>query len=119
MNQFDEYQAEAKRTLNTAIERPYLFANLGMGLAGEAEKFVITLKVVFHGHKLDPKKVEEELGDVLWYLANLADAVGLSQIKLLKNIKKLRKRYPNGFEQIRSPAYLKMKQSDWVLHFHS
>jgi NTP pyrophosphatase (non-canonical NTP hydrolase) len=104
VNQFDEYQAEAKRTLNTAIERPYLFANLGMGLAGEAGEVCDYLKkVVFHGHKLDPKKVEEELGDVLWYLANLADAVGLSLDQIAeKNIKKLRKRYPNGFEQIRS-----------------
>ncbi|MFB5066505.1 MAG: nucleoside triphosphate pyrophosphohydrolase family protein [Candidatus Wallacebacter cryptica] len=104
MNQFDDYQEQAKRTLNTEVKDLYLYANLGMGLAGEAGEVCDYLKkVVFHGHELDAQKVEEELGDVLWYLANLADAVGLSLSEIAeKNIAKLRKRYPNGFEQVRS-----------------
>ena len=79
MNQFDQYQEAAKRTLNTKIEARYILANLGMGLAGEAGEVCDYLKkVVFHGHQLDPAKVSEELGDVLWYLANVAEAAGLS-----------------------------------------
>ncbi len=104
INQFDQYQAQAKRTLNTDIEKNYRLANLGMGLAGEAGEVCDYLKkVVFHGHQLDPEKMSEELGDVLWYLANLAEAVGLSFSDIAaENITKLRKRYPDGFEKIRS-----------------
>ena len=104
MNQFDQYQEAAKRTLNTKIEARYILANLGMGLAGEAGEVCDYLKkVVFQGHQLDPAKVSEELGDVLWYLANVAEAAGLSLGDIAEqNIAKLRKRYPNGFEQIRS-----------------
>lgn len=104
MNQFDQYQEAAKRTLNTKIEARYILANLGMGLAGEAGEVCDYLKkVVFHGHQLYPAKVSEELGDVLWYLANVAEAAGLSLGDIAEqNIAKLRKRYPNGFEQIRS-----------------
>ena len=36
MNAFDQYQEDAKRTLNTEVSGNYKFANLGMGLAGEA-----------------------------------------------------------------------------------
>jgi len=104
LNQFNQYQEEARRTLNTEIDAQYILANLGMGLAGEAGEVCDYLKkVVFHGHPLDPKKVSEELGDVLWYLANVAEAAGLSLGDIAEqNIAKLRERYPNGFEQIRS-----------------
>ncbi len=104
MNPFDQYQKNAKKTLNPEIEELYLFANLGMGLAGEAGEVCDYLKkVVFHGHQLDKDKVCDELGDVLWYLANLADIIDIPLSEVAeKNIKKLQKRYPNGFEQIRS-----------------
>lgn len=104
MNQFDEYQSQAKRTLNSEIADQYIYANLGMGLAGEAGEVCDYLKkVVFHGHKLDPQKIAEELGDVLWYLANLADQVGISLGEIAEqNIAKLRKRYPDGFSEERS-----------------
>jgi len=101
---FDQYQKNAKKTLNSEVEEPYLYANLGMGLAGEAGEVCDYLKkVVFHGHSLDKDKVCDELGDVLWYLANLADIIDIPLSEVAeKNIKKLQKRYPNGFEQIRS-----------------
>lgn len=104
MKDFDQYQVEAKRTLNSETKELERFANLGMGLAGEAGEVCDYLKkVVFHGHELDKEKLSHELGDVLWYLANLADSIDvpLSEIAA-KNITKLSKRYPNGFEKIRS-----------------
>lgn len=104
LNSFDQYQADAERTLNTEYKELDRFANLGMGLAGEAGEVCDYLKkVVFHGHQLDKAKVCDELGDVLWYIANLANAmdVPLSEIAN-QNINKLKQRYPNGFEQIRS-----------------
>lgn len=104
MNNFDQYQVAAKRTLNSKTKELERFANLGMGLAGEAGEVCDYLKkVVFHGHELDKEKLSDELGDVLWYLANLAESINtpLSEIAK-KNIEKLEKRYPNGFEQSRS-----------------
>lgn len=104
VNAFDQYQENAKRTLNTEIEEQYKFANLGMGLAGEAGEVCDYLKkVVFHEHQLDQEKLCDELGDVLWYLANLAAAVDVSLSEVAKkNVEKLRRRYPNGFEASRS-----------------
>lgn len=104
LEKFDKYQVAAKRTLNTETQGLAKFANLGMGLAGEAGEVCDYLKkVVFHGHELDREKLTDELGDVLWYLANLADSIdiSLSEVATL-NIEKLSKRYPDGFEEIRS-----------------
>ncbi len=108
MSPFNEYQKQAKRTLNTEIEDDYLFANLGMGLAGEAGEVCDYLKkVIFHGHTLDKEKLCDELGDVLWYLSNLAEVLNIPLSEVAeKNITKLKQRYPNGFEQIRSQERL-------------
>lgn len=104
MNAFDKYQENAKRTLNTETADQYTFANLGMGLAGEAGEVCDYLKkVVFHGHSMDKEKLSDELGDVLWYLANLAEMIDVPLSEVAnKNIEKLKKRYPNGFEASRS-----------------
>ncbi|NLM25584.1 MAG: nucleoside triphosphate pyrophosphohydrolase family protein [Firmicutes bacterium] len=104
MKAFDQYQEDAKRTLNTEVSGNYKFANLGMGLAGEAGEVCDYLKkVVFHGHNLDKDKLRDELGDVLWYLANLAAAIDVPLSEIAKqNVAKLKKRYPNGFEASRS-----------------
>lgn len=104
MDSFNDYQELARRTLNQDVEDSMRFANLGMGLAGESGEVCDYLKkVVFHGHSLDADKLADELGDVLWYLANLADAAGFSLDEVAdRNIEKLRRRYPDGFASQRS-----------------
>lgn len=75
-----------------------------MGLNGEAGECVdILKKVLFQGHELDKQHLAEELGDVLWYVAISANAIGypLESIMIM-NRDKLRKRYPEGFEVERS-----------------
>jgi len=75
-----------------------------MGLAGETGEVVDYLKkCVFHGHDLDKEKLTKELGDVLWYLARIADdcSISLEQI-MIENIEKLKRRYPEGFSVERS-----------------
>lgn len=106
MEKFREYQTEARRTLNTNTTDRLRLANLGMGLAGEAGEVCDYLKkVVFHDHPLDRERLSDELGDVLWYLANLTDALGVSLDDVAEdNIAKLRARYPDGFEAKRSRA---------------
>lgn len=45
----------------------------------------------------------EELGDVCWYVAEMASGLGLLLEEIMaQNIEKLRKRYPDGFDSERS-----------------
>lgn len=71
-----------------------------MGLNGEAgEAIDIMKKYMFHGHELDKNHLAKELGDVAWYLALSADALGFTLEEVLEmNIEKLRRRYPDGFD---------------------
>lgn len=75
-----------------------------IGLNGEAgEAMDILKKVLFQGHKLDREHVALELGDIAWYLALAADAIGYDLETIFqKNIDKLKARYPDGFETEKS-----------------
>ncbi len=103
MKTFEEYQRAAMRTASKGIIADQLAAG-AMGLCGEAgETCDYIKKVLFHGHPLDCDKVAEELGDLLWYMALLSDAIGISMEGIAcGNIAKLKRRYPNGFEAERS-----------------
>jgi NTP pyrophosphatase (non-canonical NTP hydrolase) len=70
-----------------------------VGLCGEAGEVANHVKKhLFHGEPLDRARVIEELGDVLWYLAHLADQVGSSLEEVASsNVQKLERRYPDGF----------------------
>lgn len=100
----NEYQQAALRTasgMNTDYPR---ILNGLMGLNGEAgEAIDILKKHLFHGHKLDEYHLVKELGDVAWYLAVSADALGYDLETILQmNVDKLMARYPDGFEVERS-----------------
>ena len=60
-------------------------------------------KWLYAGHDIDPLDLLNEIGDVLWYLTLICSAFGWNlDYALEANIKKLRERYPNGFESERS-----------------
>jgi len=99
-----DYQLQAARTLITAPTQPLTDAETmiiwnAIGLAGEAGEVVDHIKkAIFHRHGLDTAKVQEELGDLLWYVAGLCTQLGLSLDNVMDgNIKKLEQRYPGGF----------------------
>lgn len=99
------YQHLAMRTVSPA-GRDGLKAlqNAALGLAGEAGEFAdLIKKASFQGHDIDADHLAEEVGDVLWYCALAASALGkdLGQIAQ-DNVDKLRQRYPRGFEEERS-----------------
>lgn len=82
-----------------------------MGLSGEAgEAIDLMKKTLFQGHKVDREHMAKELGDIAWYLALAADAIGYDLETVFQmNIEKLKTRYPNGFEVERS---LNRKEGD-------
>lgn len=70
-----------------------------LGLAGEAGEVADAIKkVAFHGHELNREHLRDELGDVLWYVAYAADALGYTLDDVMRcNLQKLHRRYPAGF----------------------
>ena len=98
LDDIDAYQREACRTVNRDLAPDMRLATAAMGLANEAgEAGGIVRKHLEQGHTLDTAKLSAELGDVLWYVATLADAVGLTLSDVARgNVEKLRKRYPDG-----------------------
>lgn len=79
---------------------PYIRVLEGlMGLNGEAgEAIDLMKKVQFQGHEFDREHMAKELGDIAWYLAVSADAIGYDLESILQmNVDKLRTRYPDGF----------------------
>ena len=87
---------------NGVVDRSILRLTNGvMGMCGEAgEVDELVKKYIYQGHSLDKEHVAQELGDVAWYLAVAADAIGYSLEQIFEmNIDKLQNRYPGkGFD---------------------
>ena len=100
----NEYQKLAMTTLNPELSRKDVLINGVMGLCGESGEAIDIVKKYLHqGHELDKEKLAKELGDVAWYLAETAYALGIPLEKILRdNLEKLKNRYPEGFSTERS-----------------
>lgn len=100
----NEYQKLAMITLNPALDKKDVLINGVMGLCGESgEAIGIVKKWLAQGHELDREKLAKELGDIAWYLAETATALGLDLDDIFAaNIEKLKRRYPEGFDAERS-----------------
>lgn len=105
-----EFQLAAMRTV-PAIQQEYPMVvnnacvlNGVMGLAGESGECVdLVKKHLMQGHPLDKAHLASELGDVAWYLAVTAKAIGYDLDTIFQmNVDKLKKRYPSGFDPNRS-----------------
>ena len=100
----NEYQTLAMTTLNPALDKKDVLINGVMGLCGEAgEAIDIVKKWLAQGHELDKAHLANELGDVAWYLAEVATALDMPLSDILQaNLEKLKKRYPDGFDARKS-----------------
>lgn len=100
----NQYQRDAARTADLTKKKPLRAMIAGLGLAGETGEVVEHIKKwVGHGHELDVEKVTKELGDVLWYVAELASILDVHLEDVARaNIRKLEDRYPKGFNPIDS-----------------
>lgn len=100
----NEYQSLALRTLNPALDRRDILINGVMGLCGESGEAIDIVKKHLHqGHELDREGLVKELGDIAWYLAETAHALDVDLETVLRgNLDKLRRRYPEGFDERQS-----------------
>lgn len=79
---FEEYQQKSRKTAKYP-EAGNNFVYPTLGLTGEAGEVAEKIKKVLrdNGGKIDDeakKLIKKELGDVLWYVAQLATELGLS-----------------------------------------
>lgn len=99
--ELNTYQDEARRTaIYPVIGRRFVYPALG--LAGEAGEVAEKIKKVFRDdegmlHAARRLAIAEEIGDCLWYVANLSNDLGftLEEIAVM-NINKLRTRLERG-----------------------
>ena len=73
----------------------------GVGINAEGGEFLeIIKKMVFQGKPWNEDNREHliiELGDIMWYVAQATQALGVTMDQVLEtNVKKLEKRYPDG-----------------------
>ena len=99
---FNEYQNGVMRTASKmcTATKENMRINGIMGAAGESGELVDLLKKeLFHGHPFDREHYIKECGDVLYYLALIAESLDttLEEVAITNN-KKLWERYPDGFE---------------------
>ena len=95
----DDYQ---KQALTTAIDSGNELMQRALGIVGEGGEIAEKLKKWFRDQNADPAKLDKEgiakeLGDVLWYVATLADHLGYSLDEIAKtNLDKLSSRSERG-----------------------
>lgn len=93
------YQRDARGTQNGRLNPCERRLHALHGLASEVGEIHALYQKTFQGHPLNADSVVDELGDLLWFAAELADVLGVSlETVAALNIRKLRHRYPEGFD---------------------
>lgn len=99
---FDEYQ---KSAMTTAQDDDVEIMHRILGLVGESGEVAERIKKIYRDNngdfaKLDKQSFSKELGDVLWYIATLADVFGISLEDIAQtNVSHLKRRAANGLIQ--------------------
>ncbi len=98
---FDDYQRESRKTaIYPDLGKNFIYPTLG--LTGEAGEVAEKVKKIIRdrGGVMDDETrllLAQELGDVLWYVAQLATELGLSLDDVAtENVKKLLSRLDRG-----------------------
>lgn len=100
--EINKYQQEAKKTAFFTGDG-LVYCTLGLtGEAGEVSEHVKKMLRDDNGTLSEERKelIIKELGDVLWYLANLSDSIGVDLETVAKtNIDKLTSRMKRGTQR--------------------
>lgn len=95
----DQYVVDAMRSLKDVPNFHYNLNHSLHGLVSETGEIAHTIKKhIIYEQPFDRDNMEEELGDLLWYVALMCHTNGFSLEKIMRqNINKLKKRYPEKF----------------------
>ena len=102
-----DYSMKGGEVLEQEVDMARLMTAL-IGMMAESGEFaeVVKKKIFQADSKFSNDEIfhmKRELGDVLWYWVQGCKALGFTPDEVMdENIRKLEKRYPNGFEVIRS-----------------
>ena len=97
------YQMECLKTWRShnlyVSTREANMLNAALGIAGEAGEFVeLVKKRIFHRKDISRDDMIDELGDVLYYCAIMADQIGMDLDEVMeRNIAKLRERHGDTY----------------------
>lgn len=110
---FNQYQRLSSRTANGKPGQD-LLANFALGISAESGEVADLIKKYrFHGHPLKHEELVKELGDVLWYLSQIANLAAIDFEEIAEsNIAKLMERYPDGFNSEDSIKRVDVKEGD-------
>lgn len=94
-----EYQEFASRGILPAPTKCEPIIGFALGLTGESGEVADDIKKkYFHGRDIDSNHTIEELGDVMWYVANIATQLNISLDEIIeRNVNKLLARYKEKY----------------------
>lgn len=106
-----EYQQLTART-EKSLEWEGRLQHALLGITSEAGEIADTIKkCVIYEQPLDRMNIAEEIGDIMWYIALLANACDLDLgVCMEQNIKKLQKRYPEKYTDAAAAARADKKE---------
>ncbi len=99
----DGYQKKAIEVCKITDDPKEMLAHGVFGLASEAGEVSGIMQKMFQGHDLNEEHLLIECGDALWMICEILTSLGYTLSECMdKNIAKLKKRYPDGFDPARS-----------------
>jgi NTP pyrophosphatase (non-canonical NTP hydrolase) len=94
-----EYQKLCKETAQKFDSKDKEIMTWGLGIVGEAGDVAGCIKKTFSHYNDQKEGIKENIGDTLWYIAMICNFIDWDLDEILEeNIKKLKKRYPQGFD---------------------
>lgn len=95
----NEYQKLAMRTCSIPHEdRKSMLYHGVFGLTSESGEVAGLLQKVYQGHDFNHDHMKKELGDCMWMIAEICEALDFTMDEVMQlNIDKLKARYPEGF----------------------
>jgi len=109
----NEYQELAARTINSSLTREETLRHALFEMCGELGEIHSIYQKVYQGHKIMVEDLKQEVGDLLWGIAEFCTVNGFRMEDIARlNIEKLKKRYPEGFDPDRSLHRIEYEE-DW------
>lgn len=98
-----DFAQYARRTQNPKLSKGETAAHALTGLVSEVGEISSLFQHHYQGEAFSRDKLKDELGDLFWFAIELMDVYGLDPSEVLyHNVRKLKARYPKGFDEKRS-----------------